>query len=256
MSDTTPVQTIKKQKSLAALKGGVIVSVQATHGEPLNKPEYLCALAEAVLQGGACGLRMAQPDNLAYFRQRHPRVTLIGITKPEIIPEYAYETVYITPTFKDVESIASFCDVVAMDATLRDRPEGESLQNIVTTCREKYPDVALMADVATLEEGLNAERLGFDLISTTLSGYTNASVKGAESKFDHHNQIGPDFELLQALIQQVKAGVVLEGRLWEPSEVQHAFSLGSYAVVIGSAITRPHEITRRFIRAAMPVIST
>jgi N-acylglucosamine-6-phosphate 2-epimerase len=236
---------------LEKLRGGIVVSVQAAHGEPLDKPEYLCAMAESALNGGACGVRMAQPANMAYFRNRNPNIPVMGITKPEIIPPNAYELVYITPTWTDVQSIAECCDVVALDATLRSRPGEHSLAEIVALAREHYPQLALMADIATLEEGLNAEKLGFDLISTTLSGYT------AETRhLLTEGQGGPDYELLSALVKQVKTPIIMEGRVWEPAEVAKAFALGAYSVVIGSAVTRPHEITRRFVKAAAHYAST
>lgn len=226
---------------LKQLKNGVVVSVQASQGEPLDKPEYLCALAESALNGGACGVRMAQPRNMRYFKEKHPNIPVIGITKPEKIPANAAELVYITPTFEDVASIANCCDVVAMDATLRTRPNGETLSDIVVKTRKAYPNLLLMADIATLEEGIQAEKLGFDLIGTTLSGYTLESQQADKSK--------PDFELLSALMKAVRVPVIMEGRLWEPAEVKRAFELGAFAVVIGSAVTRPHEITRRFVNA-------
>jgi len=230
---------------LEKLRGGVVVSVQAAHGEPLDKPEYLCVLAESALNGGACGVRMAQADNMAYFKQRHPDIPLMGITKPEIIPPNAHELVYITPTWADVQAIAGCCDVVALDATLRQRPGEHSLAEIVALTRSHYPELALMADISTLEEGLNAEALGFDLISTTLSGYT------AETRhLLKEGAGGPDFELLANLVDRTKVPIIMEGRVWEPSEVTRAFELGAFAVVIGSAVTRPHEITRRFVKAA------
>lgn len=231
---------------LEQLKNGVVVSVQASQGEPLDKPEYLCVLAEAALNGGACGVRMAQPRNMHYFKERHPQIPVIGITKPEKIPANAVELVYITPTFEDVASIADCCDVVAMDATLRTRPNGETLSDIVAKTRQAYPNLLLMADIATLEEGIQAEKLGFDLIGTTLSGYTLESQQVDKSK--------PDFGLLSALIKAVQVPEIMEGRLWEPAEVKRAFELGAFAVVIGSAVTRPHEITRRFVNA-VPVTS-
>jgi N-acylglucosamine-6-phosphate 2-epimerase len=227
---------------LGQLKHGVVVSVQASQGEPLDKPEYLCALAESALNGGACGVRMAQPRNMRYFKEKHPNIPVIGITKPEKIPANAAELVYITPAFEDVASIADCCDIVAMDATLRTRPNGEILSELVARTRKAYPQLLLMADIATLEEGIYAEKLGFDLIGTTLSGYTLESQRADKSK--------PDFELLSALIQTVRVPVIMEGRLWEPAEVKHAFELGAFAAVIGSAVTRPHEITRRFVNAA------
>lgn len=187
-------------------------------------------------------MRMAQAENIQYFKQRHPDIPVIGITKPEVIPPNAHELVYITPTFSDVAAIAPFCDIVALDATMRPRPNGEILNDIARKARAQYPNLLLMADIATLEEGLNAEKLGFDVISTTLSGYT------LESRSTLHT--GPDFGLLDALVQQCWTPIIMEGRVWEPAEVSRAFDLGAYAVVIGSAVTRPHEITRRFVRAA------
>jgi len=231
---------------LEKLRGGVIVSVQATHGEPLNKPEILSAMAESALVGGACGIRMAQSYNIKHFKNLHPDVPVIGITKPAVIPDNAHELVYITPTFADVQSLAECCDIVALDATMRPRPGEQTLKEIVVLSREQYPDLALMADVSTLEEGLNAVELGFDLISTTLSGYTT------ETRLQGKNtNLGPDFDLLEALVKQAKCPVVLEGRVWEPAEVTRASALGAFAVVIGSAVTRPHEITRRFVHATM-----
>lgn len=226
---------------LKKLERGIIVSAQAAHGEPLDKPEHLCALAESALNGGACAVRMAQGDNIRYFKQRHPDVPVIGITKPDIIPSNAHELVYITPTLHDVETLAICCDIVALDATLRPRPNGEKLDWIVEQARKAYPELVLMADVANLAEGIHAEKLGFDLISTTLSGYT------VESRHTLHQ--GPDFDLLAQLVKHTKTPVIMEGRVWHPEEVAKAFELGAYAVVIGSAVTRPHEITRRFVQA-------
>jgi N-acylglucosamine-6-phosphate 2-epimerase len=230
-------------KVLEQIRRGIIVSAQAAHGEPLNRPEYLCALAESALNGGACAVRMAQVENIEYFKERHPAVPVIGITKPEIIPENAHQLVYITPTLHDVETLAPYCDIIAMDATMRPRPGGEKLGEIVEKARKLYPDRLLMADVANLAEGIRAEKLGFDLISTTLSGYT------VESRHTLHH--GPDFELLKDLVKLVQKPIVLEGRVWHPEEVTRAFEMGAYAVVIGSAVTRPHEITRRFVNAAI-----
>lgn len=226
---------------LKAIAKGVIVSVQASQGEPLDDPEVLSAMAEAALLGGAVGVRMADQKNIRAFKKHHPRVPVIGITKPEKIPEHAHELVYITPGVLDVEEIGLYSDIVAMDATLRHRPGGEKLHEIIARVRQDYPDLLLMADVATLEEGRNAEVLGFDLISTTLSGYTTETLSRRER--------GPDFELLGALVEAVKTPVVMEGRIWQPEEVTRAFERGAHSVVIGSAITRPHEITRRFVQA-------
>jgi N-acylglucosamine-6-phosphate 2-epimerase len=227
------------QQRLESIKQGIIVSVQASGNEPLNRPEILCALAQSALQGGAVGVRMAQPDNLEYFKAQQPDCFIIGLTKPEPLPENARSVVYITPDCHAIAAIAECCTMVAMDATGRSRPGSQTLAELVLWSRQHYPELLLMADVSTLEEGLHASQLGFNCIGTTLSGYTE------QSKAKQDNPL-PDFELLTALVQQCGLPVILEGKVWEPEQVTHGFRLGAYSVVIGSAITRPQYITQRF----------
>ena len=96
-----------------------------------------------------------------------------------------------------------------------------------------------MADISTLEEGVEAAKLGADILSTTLAGYTLESKDSPQ---------GPDFPLLEALVKEVEVPVILEGRIWTPEEVDKAFAIGAHSVVIGSAITRPQLITKRFVQ--------
>lgn len=224
---------------LEQLRGRLIVSVQAEIHEPFYPIPAFDAMVRSVLNGGAAGLRLAGGTHIRHVRKHYPNVPVIGITKPAVIPEDYVLQVYITPTYQDVESVAkSGASVVALDATQRPRPQGEKLSDIVRQARKNYPTLGLMADVATAEEGLRAEALGFDLLSTTLSGYT-AETATKKTK-------GSDFELLSLLLKETRRPVILEGRIWTPEEVQQAFDLGAFAVVIGSAITRPHQITQRF----------
>ena len=133
---------------------------------------------------------------------------------------------------KDViELVEAGADVIATDATQRKRPNNEKLQDLI-----KYIHInkrLAMADISTLEEGLNAKELGADIISTTLAGYTLESANSPANE--------PDFELLKQLVEQTQLPVVLEGR------INKAFELGAHCVVIGSAITRPQLITKRFV---------
>ena len=162
---------------------------------------------------------------------------IIGITKPEVIPPNWQEIVYITPELKDVISLVEAgADIIAFDGTQRKRPNGATLDEII-----KYIKInkrVSMADISTVEEGIKAAEAGADILSTTLSGYT------LESPLKND---GPDFELLEELVKKVDIPVVLEGRIWEPEEVDRAFKLGAHCVVIGSAITRPQLITKRFV---------
>ncbi len=230
--------------AIKQLRGGLIVSCQAAEGEPLCAPEHIAALALSAINGGACGLRLEGTANIAFVRGL-TSLPIIGLTKATDIPEHKrMESVYITPTFEDAQSLANCgCDIIALDATARIRPGGASLQEMISRIHTELGK-PVWADVATLEEGLNAAVYGADVISTTLSGYTLETKARAGA--------GPDLDLLSALSAQVEVPVILEGQVWHPSEVTEAFARAAYAVVVGSAITRPQLITQRFVAAIPP----
>lgn len=219
------------------LKGKVVVSVQAMPSEPLYLEKCMVAMMKSVIKGGAGALRVAGSRDVKNAKRLFD-VPVIGLTKPDVIPPNWQEIVYITPTIKEViELVEADADIIAFDGTMRPRPEGTKLEDLI-----KYIKInkrVSMADISTLEEAQNAEKLGADILSTTLSGYT---------QFSQNRGDGPDFELLKELVENTNLPVVLEGRIWEPAEVTKAFELGAHCVVIGSAITRPQLITRRFIQ--------
>lgn len=216
------------------IKNKVIISVQAMPGEPLYKEECLCAMMQCAVDGGAAGLRLAGGRDVRNAKRLFD-IPVIGLTKPNKIPENYKDVVYITPGIKEVnELIEAGADIIAADATNRIRPN-ENLREVLS--RIKTANKLAMADISTFEEGINARTAGFDIVSTTLSGYTSHS---------RQDLTGPDFELLETLVKELDCPVILEGRVWEPREVDKAFELGAYAVVIGSAVTRPYLITKRF----------
>lgn len=219
------------------LKGKVVVSCQAMPSEPLYLEKCMVAMMKSVVKGGAGGLRVAGARDVRNAKHLFD-IPVIGLTKPDIIPSNWQEIVYITPTLKEViELVEAGADIIAFDGTMRERPNGAKLDEII-----KYIKInkrISMADISTLEEGINAEKLGANILSTTLSGYTQFSKNRGE---------GPDFELLKQLVENTNLPVVLEGRIWEPEEVEKAFELGAHCVVIGSAITRPQLITKRFVQ--------
>ena len=219
---------------LEKLKQQVIVSVQAMPNEPLFKEECMLAMMQSVVNGGAKGLRLAGQRDVANAK-KYFDVPIIGLTKPDVLPSNWKEVVYITPTLKEVnELIDANADIIATDATQRPRPK-ESLKEIIDYIKE-HKKLA-MADISTFEEGVKARELGFDMISTTLSGYTQNSDNNLET---------PDFELLKNLVKELDCPIILEGRIWNVEEVDKAFDIGAHSVVIGSAITRPQLITKRF----------
>ena len=220
---------------IKSLKNKVIVSVQAMPNEPLYKEDCMFAMMQSVVNGGASALRVAGARDVKNAKTLG--IPVIGLTKPDGLPENWKEIVYITPTLKEVnELIDAGADVVAFDGTRRPRPNNCTLQEIVS--RIKSANRYAMADIATYDEAMYCAELGVDIISTTLSGYTQESLSDSDT---------PDFELLQKIVENTDVPVILEGRIWEPSQVDKAFEFGAHCVVIGSAITRPQFITKRFI---------
>ena len=219
---------------LKSLKGKIIVSSQAMPDEPLYKEECMFALMQSVVNGGAEALRVAGARDVKNAKKLN--VPVIGLTKPNGLPTNWKEIVYITSGLKEVnELINAGADIIAFDGTSRPH-DNCSLEDIIETIH-KAKKLA-MADISTLEEGINCAKLGADIISTTLAGYTLES--GEPTK-------GPDYELLSALVKALDKPIILEGRIWTPEDVKKAFEYGAYCVVIGSAITRPQLITKRFI---------
>lgn len=219
------------------IKGIVVVSVQAMPSEPLYAESCMTAMMKSVVTGGAGALRVAGARDVKIAKKLFT-LPVIGLTKPNVIPKNYKEIVYITPTVKDViELVQAGADIIATDATQRPRPNGEKLADLF-----KYVHInnrVAMADISTLEEGIKAKEAGADILSTTLAGYTLESANSPSKE--------PDFELLKQLVETTKMPVVLEGRIWEPEQVNKAFELGAHCVVIGSAITRPQLITKRFV---------
>ncbi len=220
---------------LEKIHNGLIVSCQAREGEPLFGAENMARLAQAAHLGGAVGIRANSPPDIHAIKQ-HVALTLIGIFKKE----YPDSTVYITPTLEEAQAVCEAgADIVAIDATGRQRPRGERLEDIVHFLQH-HSSCLLMADISTFEEGVEAERMGFDIVGTTLAGYTEYSKVSGK---------GPALELVGELVQRIERPVIAEGRITTPKEAAEALKRGAWAVVVGTAITRPHELTRRFVEA-------
>lgn len=220
---------------IESLKGGLIVSCQALPGEPLYREEggIMVLMAKAALEAGAIAIRTEGIKDIKQIKEEL-NVPVIGLIKKEY-PNYEP---YITVTMAEIDALVEAkCDIIAMDATFSKRADG-SINNFVNNIKEKYPNQLLMADISTLEEGLNAEKIGFDLIGTTMSGYTTGTS-------DKKN--GPDFRLMKELVKNTRTPIVAEGRIHTPKDLEMAFNQGVYTAVVGGAITRPLEITKKFI---------
>lgn len=226
------------QKILEQIKGGLIVSCQALETEPLHSSYIMSRMAYAAMLGGAVGIRANTVEDITEIKKT-VNLPIIGIIKQN----YDDCDVYISPTMKEIDALVECgVSIIATDATdsaKRPRPDGRSLDEFFGEVRAKYPDQLFMADCSCYEEGVHAEEIGFDLIGTTMRGYTEYT-KGT---------VLPDFDLIERLSCDLRKPVVAEGGIWTPDQLKRVLESGVWTAVIGGAITRPLEITKRFVAA-------
>ncbi|MFB1049988.1 N-acetylmannosamine-6-phosphate 2-epimerase [Paraliobacillus sp. JSM ZJ581] len=212
----------------------LVVSCQALEDEPLHSSFIMGRMAVAALQGGASGIRANSVADIKEIKQQ-VELPIIGIIKQD----YPDSEIFITATQKEVKALLDAqADMIAMDATFRERPNNETLKDIVAFVKEKAPHIGLMADCSTVEEAMKAERLGFDCISTTLVGYTKET--------EGQNIADNDYKIFRSFIDAVSIPVVAEGKIDTPEKSKKVLELGATFVVVGSAITRPQLITKKF----------
>ena len=213
----------------------MIVSCQSEGDDPFNAdPEYMALFARAAEMGGAKGIRTQGIEQLKAIK-RAVSLPVIGLLKDK----FSDGTVRITSSYSEVEQlIEAHSDIIAIDGTFRER-EGLSGPNFIKSVKEKYGCLVL-ADIATYEEAVACEKAGADCISTTLNGYTPNTLQC---------QDGPNYDVLEKIVKDVKIPVLAEGRYNTPAEAKHAMKLGAYAVISGTAITRPRVCTSWFVNA-------
>lgn len=213
---------------------GLVVSCQAPMDSPLHAASVIAAMAEAAVNRGAVGVRIDTPDHIQAVRQR-VKVPIIGLWKQQILGC----EVYITPQFKHAEAVAQAgADVIAIDATLRQRPEHETVASLIQQIHQNL-NKPVMADVDTLEAAKAAVAAGADLVGTTLYGYTPAT----------QHCTPPGFNLLTQLVEQVAVPVICEGGIASPQMARQALDLGAYAVVVGTAITGIDALVKAYCTA-------
>ena len=216
------------------LKGKLIVSCQALPDEPLHSDYIMGRMAYAAMEGGASGIR-AQSVSQINEIMKTVDLPVIGIIKRN----YEDSEIFITATMKEVEELLSTkCQIIALDATSRRRPNDEKCEDLVKRIHEA--GWLAMADCSTYEECEAAAKMGFDIVSTTLCGYTSYSK----------NVDGPNFELLKKCVDNLDCYVIAEGKINTPEDLKKVYEYcGVFSAVVGSAITRPQLITKRFVKA-------
>ena len=222
---------------LDLVKGSIIVSCQALPSEPLYCEEMslMPFMAKAAQMAGSKCIRTSSIRDVVEIKEK-TGLPVIGLIKRNYD---GYET-YITPTMKEIdELVAADSDIIALDCTYMKRGNGQTINEFLKEIREKYPDIPLMADISTFEEGINAWKCGVDIVGTTMNGYTPHSEKTE----------GPNYELVAQLVEALPIPVIAEGRVHTPEQAAKMLELGAHAVVVGGAITRPLEIAQRFYAA-------
>ncbi len=220
---------------LEQIKGGLIVSCQALPTEPLYDSYIMSKMAWAAYLGGAVGIRANTVVDIKAIKEKVD-LPVIGIIKQD----YDDSDIYITPTMAEVDALVEVgCEIIAVDATNRLRPNGVTFEEFFKEVRAKYPNQLFMADTSCFEEGKFAAELGIDLVGTTMAGYT-PYTKGRTL---------PDVELIERYVKELDVPVIAEGGIWVPDDLKNVYKAGAFSAVCGTAITRPMDITKRFVKA-------
>ena len=214
-------------------RGSLIVSCQARADNPLHGPQFMAAMALAARDGGARAIRANGPEDVRAVKAAG--LPVIGIHKV-----FAGDMpVYITPTIAAADALAAAgADIIALDCTPRPR-RGDAPAAIIAHIWDRL-GLESFADISTLEEGIAAAGMGATYVSTTLSGYTSYTEPRTDS---------PDLALIRALANHIDTPIIAEGRFNTPELARAAIEAGAYAVVVGTMITNPREITKSFAKA-------
>lgn len=204
-------------------QSSLIVSCQSPIDSPLHDPEIIAAMAKASINQGAKGIRVDTPSHVKAVRKLLPNIPIIGLWKRY----YQGHNVHITPCFSDAVEIAKAgANIIAIDATLRNRPQGEAMVNLIKQIHQELGTL-VMADVDTIENAIASSQAGADYVGTTLYGYTK-ETEGLSP---------PGYSLLQKMVEQLNIPIICEGGIRNPQEAKKALEYGAYSVVVGTAIT-------------------
>lgn len=217
------------------LLGQVIVSCQAYEDTPLYGAENMKIMAQSALMGGAKAIRACWAQDIKAIRTLGD-FPIIGLNKVLDPNREDMDYIYITPTFESAVSvIEAGSDILAIDCTLRPERGKKELKALLKQIKDAYPDLVIMADCETLEDAVFAESTGMvEILSTTLAGI-------------HRPLKHPDVELVKAFKEHCSLPVNAEGAIWDLADLKAVMDAGADMACIGTAITRPHLITRRFI---------
>ncbi len=217
------------------LPRGIFISCQAPEGSPLRDPYVMASLARAAEKAGAAGIRAEGVKDISRIVET-VRIPVIGIRKKH----YEDSEVYITPTRFEVDEIAGAgAGIIALDATSRPRPGGETLEAVVS--HAKALGLTVMADLAASDDAGPAIAAGVDVLGTTLVAASGEDIRPG----------GPNSAVIERLSNAFpERQIIAEGRFATPADVQAAFRAGAATVVVGKAVTDAYALTLDLVAAA------
>jgi N-acetylmannosamine-6-phosphate 2-epimerase / N-acetylmannosamine kinase len=214
------------------IRGRLLVSCQAGEGDAFRDPQLMSRFAAAAVAGGAAGIRANGPADIRAIR-KITDAPIIGIDKAL----HHDGLLLITPSFESARALVEAgADMVALDCSTRGQESG-ALDRIREI--QAKLGVPVLADVADVEQAVVAVQAGADFVLSTLRGYTEET--------NHALDFDPKF--IEELVRASPVPVIAEGRISSPEQAREAIAAGALAVVVGTAITRPTEIARRFAAA-------
>ena len=226
---------MKNKELLNKLKGGLIVSCQVQPDDPVYSMDFVLKMAQAAKWAGAAGIRANSPDQIKMIKE-HVDLPLIGLYKIW----HDDTDVFITPTLDAARQVwEAGADIIALDCTDQITHEGKPAWELLPLVQKEIPDALIFADVSTYEEAKRAVDLGADIVGPTLYGYTEATKHIEEPNLREFARMCRDFG--------DRVFMIMEGHIYTPEDAVKCLYLGADAVVVGSAITRPHLIAKRFV---------
>lgn len=225
----------RKQEILESLRGGLVVSCQVQPEDPIYTKDMVVKMAEAAQWAGAVGIRANTPEQIHQIKEAVdlPVIGLYKIWREDT-------SVYITPTLEAAQAVwEAGAEIIAMDCTKRLTKEGTVAWDLIPKVKAAIPEAIIFADVSDYEEAKKAMELGADIVAPTLCGYTDYTK----------DRPCPDYREFARMCRDFGDDVymMMEGHLNTPEDAMQCMYLGAHAVVVGSAITRPHLTAKRFV---------
>jgi len=225
----------RKKQILDSFTNGLIVSCQVQRDDPVYTDDIVVHMARSAKWAGAVGIRANTPDQIRSIKEVVD-LPLIGLYKI-----WNEDTdVFITPTIESAIQVwEAGAEIIALDCTDQVTHEGTLAYELLPKLKKEIPDAIIFADVSTYDEARRAIDLGADIVGPTLYGYTKATM----------NIEYPDMREFARMCRDFKeeAYMIMEGHIYSPEEAMKCLFLGAHAVVVGSAITRPHLTAKRFV---------